>query len=136
MTKEQVFPATLEALPQVQAFFEESLEAVDCPMKLMIGISVVIEEIFVNIAHYAYPDSEGTAAVSFSYENDSRTATFAFRDSGIPFNPLAHEDPDVTLSAEERDIGGLGIFITKKTMDTVNYVYENGENCLTMTKVL
>jgi anti-sigma regulatory factor (Ser/Thr protein kinase) len=68
------------------------------------------------------------------FDKESRVLTFRMADSGIPFDPLKKPDPDVTLSAEERDIGGLGIFITKKTMDSVEYAYENGKNILTMTK--
>ena len=60
--------------------------------------------------------------------------TFRMSDKGIPFDPLKKTDPDLSLTAEEREIGGLGIFITKKTMDSVEYAYENGENILTMIK--
>ena len=72
--------------------------------------------------------------LSIAFNPESREVTFRMADKGIPFDPLKKPDPDITLSAEEREIGGLGIFITKKTMDTVSYAYENGENVLTMTK--
>ena len=103
-------------------------------MKLQMAICVAIEEVFVNVAHYAYPDSEGTMTLSVGFDEGSRTVTFRMADRGIPFDPLQKPDPDFTLSAEERQIGGLGIFITKKTMDSVTYAYENGENILTMIK--
>lgn len=130
----RIFPAKTEALGDVLAFFEETLEAYDCPMKTSIAICVAIEEVFVNVAHYAYKGGEGDVSFDVSFDAESRTATFRMADRGVPFDPLARPDPDITLSAEDRDIGGLGIFITKKTMDTVTYAYENGENVLTMIK--
>ena len=86
------------------------------------------------MAHYAYPDGEGDLSLGIGFDNHSRTITFRMADRGIPFDPLAKPDPDITLSAEDREIGGLGIFIAKKTMDTLRYAYENGENVLTMLK--
>ena len=90
--------------------------------------------IFINIAHYAYGDGEGEADVVIGFDENSREVTFRVSDKGIPFNPLDRPDPDITLPAEEREIGGLGILITKKTMDSVTYTNENGENVLTMVK--
>ena len=103
-------------------------------MKSSMGICVAVEEIFVNIASYAYPDGDGNASLSFGFDENERLMTLIIKDNGVPFNPLEKAEPDITLSADEREIGGLGIFITKKTMDTVSYAYENGENILTMTK--
>ena len=103
-------------------------------MKLQIAICVAIEEVFVNVAHYAYKDGNGNVEFNISFDEETRLVTFKMTDSGVPFDPLKKEDPDVTLSAEDRKIGGLGIFITKKTMDEVSYVYENGKNILTMIK--
>ena len=136
MKEERTFPADINALPEVQCFFEGLLEQLACPMKTQIAVSVVIEEVFVNIAHYAYPAGSGTAVVGFAFDPESRTATFVFRDHGIPFDPLKQEVPDITLPVEERGIGGLGILITRKTMDRVTYRYENGENILTMQKTI
>lgn len=136
MKEEKNFPADDNALPEVQGFFEELLEQLACPMKTQIAVSVVIEEVFVNIAHYAYPEGEGRAVAAFAFDPENRTATFEFRDQGIPFDPLQQKEPDITLPAEERDIGGLGILITRKTMDRVTYRYENGENILTMQKTI
>ena len=132
--KEKVFTAKKETLPEVMAFTEECLESFDCPMKSSMGICVAVEEIFVNIASYAYPNSDGNASLSFGFDENERLMTLVIKDNGTPFNPLEKAEPDITLSADEREIGGLGIFITKKTMDTVSYAYENGENILTMTK--
>jgi anti-sigma regulatory factor (Ser/Thr protein kinase) len=103
-------------------------------MKIQTAICVAIEEVFVNIAHYAYGEGEGDMTLGIGFDAGSREITFRMSDRGEPFDPLKIPDPDITLSAEEREIGGLGIFITKKTMDTVSYTYENGENVLTMTK--
>jgi len=98
---------------------------------------VAVEEIFTNIASYAYPDGDGKVqlCMEFSQEEPS-TMTLRFLDSGIPFDPLAKADPDVTLSAEERQIGGLGIYMVKKTMDEVSYDYKDGKNIFTMKKKL
>ena len=93
-----------------------------------------IEEVFVNVAHNAYPNSEGDMALHIGFDEVSRVITFRMTDKGIPFDPLAKPDPDITLSAEEREIGGLGIFIAKKTMDSLSYSYENKENVLTMIR--
>ena len=130
----RTFPAKIEALSDVLGFVDLMLEKYECPMKIQTGVCVAIEEVFVNVARYAYKDGEGDAELTIGFNDESRTVTFIIKDKGVPFDPLQKPDPDITLSADERDIGGLGIFITKKTMDTVTYAYENGENILTMTK--
>ena len=132
MTK--AFPAKIGALSDVLGFVDQTLESCECPMKIQTAICVAIEEVFVNVAHYAYGDGEGDMTLGIGFDAGSRTLTFRMTDKGTPFDPLQKPDPDITLSAEEREIGGLGIFITKKTMDTVTYAYENGENILTMIK--
>ena len=132
--KEKVFSASKDSLSEVMAFTEECLESFDCPMKSSMAICVAVEEIFVNIASYAYGDGTGEAHLAFGFDENERLMTLVVTDEGIPFNPLEKAEPDITLSAAERDIGGLGIFITKKTMDTVSYKNENGRNILTMTK--
>ncbi|MGN0691159.1 MAG: ATP-binding protein [Oscillospiraceae bacterium] len=131
---EKVFAANDEALNDVLAFAEEELEKAECPMKAVMPITVALEEVFVNVAHYAYPDSSGDVSLSIDFDSESRQMTFQMTDSGIPFDPLAKPDPDITLSAEERQIGGLGIFMMKMTMDEVSYVYKDGKNILTMKK--
>ena len=126
--------ATLENMEKVQAFVQEKLDKYSVSEKIKAQIDIAVEEIFVNIANYAYGDKSGNAILSFGFDENERLMTLVVKDNGTPFNPLEKAEPDITLSADEREIGGLGIFITKKTMDTVSYSYENGQNILTMTK--
>ena len=130
----KTFPAETDDLPDILGFVEEMLEKYECPMKTQMALCVAIEEVFVNVAKYAYGTGKGDVDFCIGFDEESRTITFRMADKGIPFDPLQKPDPDITLSADEREIGGLGIFITKKTMDSVTYAYENGENILTMTK--
>ena len=130
----QTFPAKVEALSDVLGFVDLTLEGYECPMKIQTAVCVAIEEVFVNVAHYAYGEGEGDMTLGIGYDENSRCITFRMTDRGVPFDPLQQPDPDITLSAYEREVGGLGIFIAKKTMDTIAYVYENGENILTMIK--
>ena len=130
----KTFPAQTKSLFEVLEFVEQTLEQYDCPMGTKTAICVAIEEVFINVAHYAYSGGEGDMTLSIGFDEANRNVTFRMSDKGIPFDPLKKPDPDITLSAEEREIGGLGIFITKKTMDTLTYAYENGENILTMIK--
>ena len=130
----KVFPAKIEVLSDVLGFVDQMLESCECPMKIQTAICVAIEEVFVNVAHYAYGEGEGDVTLGISFDEEKRAITFRMADRGTPFDPLKKPDPDITLSAGEREIGGLGIFITKKTMDEVTYAYENGENILTMVK--
>ena len=130
----KTFPAKIEVLSDVLGFVDQMLEKYECPMKVQTAICVAIEEVFVNVAHYAYGGGDGDMMLGIDFDEESRAITFRMTDKGVPFDPLQKPDPDITLSAEEREIGGLGIFITKKTMDSVSYAYENGENILTMIK--
>ncbi len=130
----KTFSAKTESLSDILGFVEETLESYECSMKIQTAICVAIEEVFVNVAHYAYPNSEGDMTLYIGFDEQSREVTFRMTDKGVPFNPLKKPDPDITLSAEEREIGGLGIFIAKKTMDSLDYAYENDENILTMIK--
>ena len=135
-THEKVFPAKENVLSDVLGFVEETLDEIGCPAKTTTALSVAIEEVFINVARYAYGGNDGDVKLSINFCESENTVVFRISDKGIPFDPLKKPDPDITLSAEEREIGGLGIFITKKTMDNVSYTYENGENILTMTKKL
>lgn len=128
--------ATDESLEKVIAFVEEILEQHDTPMKTVMQIDLAVEEIFVNIAHYAYAPEVGNATVKVEVKDDPLQVIITFMDEGIPYDPLAKEDPDITLSAEERRIGGLGVFLVKKNMDDVTYAYEGGKNILTIKKKL
>ena len=130
----KTFPAKTESLSDVLGFVEGALESFECPMKIQTAICVAIEEVFVNVAHYAYPESVGDTTLHIGFDEENRAITFRMTDKGVPFDPLKKPDPDITLSAKEREIGGLGIFIAKKTMDSLTYAYENGENILTMIK--
>lgn len=128
--------ATDENLDRVIGFVEEALEQYDCPMKAMMQVDLCVEEIYVNIAHYAYAPEVGPATIQVDVEPEPLSVTITFVDQGIPYDPLAKEDPDVTLSAEERRIGGLGVFLVKKNMDDVKYEYKDGSNVLTISKKL
>ena len=128
--------ALIEKLDEVIAFVDAELEAADCSMKTQMKIDVAVEEIFVNIAHYAYTPNVGMADIIVEITGEPAVARITFVDSGVPYNPLAKEDPDVTLSAEKRKIGGLGIFMVKKSMDDVLYEYRDGQNRLTLIKAL
>ena len=130
----RIFLAKTEVLSDVLAFVEEKLSEYQCPIKTQTALCVAIEEVFVNIARYAYGEADGKVDFGVSFDESNRVITFRIADKGVPFDPLKKPDPDITLSAEEREIGGLGIFITKKTMDSVVYSYEDGENILTMIK--
>ncbi len=134
--KEKVFEAKDENMLDMLGFVEQELENYGCSMRMQTAISVALEEVFINVAHYAYPDGNGTAKVSVGIDPTTDEMTCILRDSGIAFNPLTQDDPDITLPVEQREIGGLGILIVKKTMDFVEYSRENGENILTMRKKL
>ena len=133
---ELVIDASVEKLGEVLDFIGRNLEAVRCSAKVQSQIAVAAEEIFVNIAQYAYAPGTGDAVIRMEASESPHTATITFMDSGLPFNPLAKADPDVTLPAEKRRIGGLGIFMTKKLMDDVTYEYADGRNVLTLRKNL
>lgn len=125
-------PAELGQWDGMAEFIQEELEKVETPLKVQMKILIAAEEIFVNIARYAYGNGSGTMKLELSYDDNS--IRLKFIDSGMPFDPFAQTDPDITLSAEERSIGGLGIFMVKKTMDNVEYKYEDGQNKLTISK--
>lgn len=130
--KELTLDAELEKLDEVLAFVDAELEAAECSMKAQIQLDVAVEEIYVNIAHYAYGEGSGTATIRV--ETEPGQTVISFIDSGMPYNPLEKPDPDITLPAEERPIGGLGIFMVKKSMDDVAYEYKDGQNIFTITK--
>lgn len=134
--KEFTVRAEIDKLSEVNDFVSQTLEACDCPMKILMQISLAVEEIFVNIAHYAYAATGGDATIRAGVEKDTNMAVITFIDRGRPYDPTAKEDPDITLPADERAIGGLGIFMVKKTMDDVSYSYINGCNVLTLKKKL
>ena len=134
--KELVIEAERNNLPQVLEFVDEQLEAVDCPMMTQTTIDIAVEELFVNIASYAYNPEIGIAVVQVTVHDDPLSVEITFIDNGMQYDPLAKADPDTTLSAAQRQIGGLGIFMVKKSMDAVNYEYKDGKNILTIKKTL
>ena len=101
---------------------------------LCFKLRLSIEEAVENVVRYAYSGGIGWLEAGTSLDQDKLLLTIELRDAGVPFNPLEKEDPDITLSAEEREVGGLGIFLCKKMMDSLSYRYEDGNNILTMTK--
>lgn len=129
---------TLEAavtnIPAMIAFVDGELEKINCPMKAQMQIDIAVDEVFSNIAFYAYAPGTGDAKILFDYDEAAETVSIIFKDSGVPYNPLEKADPDVTLSAEERQIGGLGIFMVKNSMDEMLYEYRDGQNILTLRK--
>ena len=127
--------ATLDNLPQVLQFVESYLEAAECPLKAQMHINLAVEEIFVNISSYAYAPGTGDAVIRLETEEDPAAVILTFIDHGVPYDPLAKADPDISLPAGERQIGGLGIFLTKKTMDDVTYEYRDGQNILHLKKL-
>jgi anti-sigma regulatory factor (Ser/Thr protein kinase) len=126
--------ASVENLPKVLTFVDGFLERADCSMKEQMQLDVAVEEIFVNIASYAYNPGIGKATVRVEVSEDPVTVSITFIDQGVPYDPLEKDDPDVTLSAEKRQIGGLGIFMVKQSMDDVLYEYKDGSNMLTLKK--
>jgi anti-sigma regulatory factor (Ser/Thr protein kinase) len=134
--KEITIDALVENIGKVTDAINAELEALDCPPKTEIAIDVAIDEIFGNIAKYAYFPETGKATVIFETERDPLSASITFIDEGKPFNPLENTDPDVSLSAEERRIGGLGIFLVKNMMDMLDYEYKDGKNVVKIKKSL
>ena len=126
--------ATVENLPRVTEFIISSLEEMDCKPKILLQMELVIEELFVNVAHYAYRPDVGKCVVQKEIESSPRSITITFVDSGVPYNPLEHEDPDTSLGVEEREVGGLGIFLVKKNVDEISYNYKEGQNILRLKK--
>ena len=124
--------AKAENMAHVLAFVDECLEKLKCPMKIQMQIDIAVEALFINVASYAYvPD---TGDVMLQIDSDGESIFVTFIDSGVRFDPLARPDPDVTLAAEKRQIGGLGIYMVKKSMDEMKYQRVDGQNILTIRK--
>lgn len=133
-SQEMTVEATLANIPAVTDFVDAQLEALGCPPKIVMQINIAIDELFGNIAHYAYNPETGPATVRVEVDDEPMTVLITFIDHGKPYDPLAAADPDTTLSAEARKIGGLGVFLVKKTMDDISYEYKNGQNILHIKK--
>ena len=134
--KELTIAATVENIEVVTDFVNQQLELLECPMKAQMQIDIAIDELFSNIAHYSYNPEVGQATVRVEVVENPLAVTITFIDNGIPYDPLAKEDPDLTLSAEERQIGGLGIYMVKKSMDEITYEYKVGQNILSIKKCI
>lgn len=134
--KELTIEATIENIPAVTDFVDNILAEAGCPLKVQMRIDVAVDELFGNIAHYAYTPDTGPVTVSVEIREDPAAAVITFADRGIPYNPLEAEEPDVTLNAADRPIGGLGIFLVRKSMDDIQYEFRDGQNILTITKYL
>ena len=132
--KELTLEATLENIAAATDFVNAELEALDCPMNVQMQIDIAIDELFGNIAHYAYNPSTGPVTVRVEVEHDPLSVVVTFIDNGKPYDPLTTAEPDTTLSAEARQIGGLGVFLVRKTMDDVSYEYKDGKNILKIKK--
>ncbi len=132
--EELTIEATIDNIPAVTEFVDRKLEELDCPMKIQAQIDVAIDELFSNIAKYAYNPDTGPATVRVEVENDPMAVIITFIDHGMPYDPLSNKDPDVNIGLEDRMIGGLGIFLVKKTMDDISYEYKDGQNILKIRK--
>lgn len=128
--------ASEDNLPEVLEFIDAELEKAGAGMKMIFMIDLAVEEIYVNIAHYAYAPDRGSVTIQFDCYGEPPLVEIQFIDQGNPFNPLDNAEPDITLTAEDREIGGLGVLMVKKTMDAVAYRFENNENILTIKKHL
>ncbi len=128
--------AKIANIEQVISFVNDRLDEMSCTKRAKTQIDIALDELFSNICHYAYDGEVGLATVRVVEVPDDNSVRITLEDSGIPFNPLQHDDPDVTLSLSERSIGGLGIFMVKKTMNDVQYEYKDGLNMLTVVKTL
>ena len=126
--------AIISNIAPVTDWVNEELDLHDCPVKLQLQIDIAIDEIITNFASYAYGSGSGDFTVEADVQEEPRLIRLRFSDSGIPFDPLQKADPDTSLSAEDRQIGGLGIYLVKKTMDEVRYEYSDNQNILTVVK--
>lgn len=134
--KELTVDATVENIAKVTAFVDGQLEALGCPLKAQTQIDIAIDELFGNIAHYAYNPKVGPATVRVDVVQDPLSVVVTFIDNGTAYDPLARRDPNVALSADEREIGGLGIYMVKKSMDEIAYEYKDGQNILRIKKAI
>ena len=132
--KELTLAATVENIETVTEFVNAQLELMDCPVKAQMQIDIAIDELFGNIAHYAYNTEVGSATVRVEVSEAPLAVIITFIDNGVPYDPLGKDDPDITLSAEEREIGGLGIYMVKQSMDEITYEYKDGQNILKIKK--
>ena len=131
---EMTTTATIDAVDAVLTFVADTLRANGCPERNISKLCICVEELYVNVAHYAYPPKTGKAVISCDVLENPRRAVLTIKDTGTPYNPLKKEDPDITADIESRPIGGLGIFIVKQTVDEMTYDFVDGQNIVTIVK--
>ena len=134
--KELTVDATISNIERVIDFVNEELERLDCPVKTQMQIDIAIDELFSNIANYAYHPETGATTVQIDVKEKPLSVILTFIDNGKPYDPLKHQDPDTKASLEERDAGGLGIYIVKQSMNDISYEYRDGMNILKIRKNL
>lgn len=134
--KEVTVAAAIENIGSVTGFVDDFLDGQECSRKAKMQINIAIDEIFSNISYYAYQNETGQVTMKVDMQENPKAVCITFIDCGIPYNPLEKEDPDITLSIEEREIGGLGIYMVKKNMDEMEYEYSEGKNILVLKKYL
>lgn len=132
--KELIMDAAIENITQAIDFVNEELRASACPERVRVQIDIAVDELLSNIAHYAYHPDAGLAIIRVEVNKEPLSVVISFIDNGKPYDPLEKEDPDITLSMEEREVGGLGIYMVKKSMDEVSYEYKDGQNILRIKK--
>ena len=132
--KELCIDAKVENLPAVNDFVAGMLAPLDCPMKLQLQLDLVVEEIFVNIASYAYGEVGGKVLLRGRIYDNPQGLELAFCDEGVPYDPLQKEDPDPDTPLMDRGVGGWGIFLVRKNVDDISYEYKDGKNILTIRK--
>jgi len=132
--KEITVRAVSDRVGEVTDFINEELDRLECPVKAQMQIDIAVDEIFSNIAKYAYPPGEGTVTVRLDEMKEPRGICMVFIDTGTPYDPMDAPEPDITLPLEEREAGGLGIFMVKNIMDKLLYDYRNGQNILKIWK--
>ena len=135
-SKSITISADTQKLDTVLDFVNAPLDALGVPEEEKTVLDIAVEESYVNIALYAYEPGRGPVTLEWKLEQDPISIQIDFKDRGTPYDPLSRKDPDITLSAEERQIGGLGIYMVRKSMDNVFYEYRDGQNCFTMKKIL
>lgn len=136
MTKEVTLDAKIENIDKAVSFLNAELDNLKCDPAIKTKIDVAVDEIFSNIANYAYKPVEGKVTIKFDETDDGKQVEIMFIDSGKPYDPLKKQDPNINLSLDEREAGGLGIYIVKKSMDKVFYEYKDNKNILTLVKKL
>lgn len=128
-----ILPNDVDTIPQLNEYIDCICEENGIDMEIAMSLNLAIEEAVVNVMSYAYPDG-AQGEVKIESAVDPNQITFVITDNGIPFDPTAKEDVDITLSAEERPIGGLGIHLIRQIMTHISYERKDGKNILTLSK--